>query len=424
MSLRNQHTCTPKDVKALDNVLVNGVETLITNVEEGEIEYPTAIPEDAKYSDYYGKRMELETIIIKSSKALANNIVVKVENAKENEDQGTLDNILHDHIEAVCKTTFLGNSDQSLPEWVIVAKNQINEVLKTNTADWWKELTESKGRAAKVKSNPDLGLILRVKPIVCEINEFLRGGLLAAETKARDNANKKVTNMIEMNAEKACKNELINTKIITQLSHLTVQAYHHEYEKVQCEIKLLDTREYLGNEGNFQAQSKTLTDNIVRIFTEQKLIFPSSTKIALMGHNRKKEPFVMAKFATETDARTFEHQMSVARKSKAIKIRTFRPDPQKSAAFPIPDWQTILDKLKQEAKARVDTLLTQHNENEEAITKIKTCEQRIKDMKCWQLYSRKDKKIHYEYSCPFRSKNYPTAGTSSPFTLIQINDIK
>ena len=424
MTSRNQRAYTPKDIKDLDNVLVNGVETLITNVEDGEIEYPTTIPEDAKYSDYYGKRMELETTIIKSSKALANNIVVKVENAKENEDQSTLDNILHDHIEAVCKTTYLGNSDQSLPEWVIVAKNQINEVLKTNTADWWKELTESKGRAAKVKSNPDLGLILRVKPIVCEINEFLRGGLLAAETKARDNANKKVTNMIEMNAEKACKNELINTKIITQLSHLTVQAYHHEYEKVQCEIKLLDTREYLGNEGNFQAQSKTLTDNIVRIFTEQKLIFPSSTKIALMGHNRKKEPFVMAKFATETDARTFEHQMSVARKNKAIKIRTIRPEPQKSAAFPIPDWQTILDKLKQEAKARMDTLLTQHTENEEAITKIKTCEQRIKDMKCWQLYSRKDKKIFYEYSCPFRSKNYPTAGTNSPFTLIQINDIK
>ena len=80
MSSRNQRAYTPKDVKDLDNVLVNGVETLITNVEDGEIEYPTTIPEDAKYSDYYGKRMELETIIIKSSKALANNIVEKVEN--------------------------------------------------------------------------------------------------------------------------------------------------------------------------------------------------------------------------------------------------------------------------------------------------------------------------------------------------------
>ena len=44
--------------------------------------------------------MELETIIIKSSKQLANNIVEKVENAKENEDQENLDNILCDHVEA------------------------------------------------------------------------------------------------------------------------------------------------------------------------------------------------------------------------------------------------------------------------------------------------------------------------------------
>ena len=346
MTSRNQRAYTPKDVKELDNVLVNGVETLITNVEDGEIEYPTTIPEDAKYSDYYGKRMELETIIIKSSKALANNIVEKVENAKENEDQGTLDNILNDHVEAICQTTFLGNTDQTLPEWVIVAKDQIIKVLKSNTADWWKEMTESKGRAAKVKGNQDLGLILLVKPIVCEINEFLRGGLLAAETKARDNANKKVTKVIDITAETACKNELINTKIITQLSHLTAQVYHNEHEKSQTQLKLVETKEYLGKEGDFNAQSKVLTDNIVRIFTEQKLNFPASTRIALMGHNKKKEPFVLAKFATETDARTFEHQMSVARKNKAIKIKTFRCEPQKSAAFPIPDWQTILEKLK------------------------------------------------------------------------------
>ena len=118
--------------------------------------------------------MELETLIIKSSKLLANAIVEKAERAKENDDQKVLDNILCDHVEAMCKATFISNNDHTLPEWVIVAKNQIMEVLKSNTAEWWKEMTESKERAAKVKGNPDLGLILLVKPIVCEINEFLR----------------------------------------------------------------------------------------------------------------------------------------------------------------------------------------------------------------------------------------------------------
>ena len=83
----------------------------------------------------------------------------------------------------------------------------------------------------------------------------------------------------------------------------------------------------------------------------------------------KKEPFVIAKFATENDARTFEHQMSVARKNKAIKIKTFRCDPKIDPAFPIPHWQTVLDKLKQDAKSRVDALLNQHNENEETVAK-------------------------------------------------------
>ena len=212
MSNRLERGYTPQDVKALDNVLTDGLETFLTNVEEGEIEYPNAIPEDAKFSNYYGKRMELETVIIKSSKALVNNIVEKVENAKENEDHATLDNILSDHVEGICKATFLSNTDQTLPEWVSVAKFQINTILKSSTADWWKDLTESKGRAAKVKGNPDLGLILLVKPIVSEINDFLRGGLIAAETKERDNATKKLTKVIEVAAETASKNDLITPK--------------------------------------------------------------------------------------------------------------------------------------------------------------------------------------------------------------------
>ena len=48
MSNRLERGYTPQDVKALDNVLTDGLETILTNVEEGEIEYPKAIPEDAK----------------------------------------------------------------------------------------------------------------------------------------------------------------------------------------------------------------------------------------------------------------------------------------------------------------------------------------------------------------------------------------
>ena len=130
-------------------------------------------------------------------------------------------------------------------------------------------MTESKGRAAKVKGNPDIGLILLIKPIVCEIIEFLKGGLLAAETKVRDKAAKKITNVIEVAAETTSKNELINSKIITQLGHLTAQVYHNKYEKCQTQLKLAETQDYLGKESDFNFQSKTLTENIKRIFTEK-----------------------------------------------------------------------------------------------------------------------------------------------------------
>ena len=65
MASKIERAYAPKDVKALDDALAYGLETIITSVEEGEIEHPNTIPDDARYSNYYGKRMELETIIVK-----------------------------------------------------------------------------------------------------------------------------------------------------------------------------------------------------------------------------------------------------------------------------------------------------------------------------------------------------------------------
>ena len=107
-------------------------------------------------------------------------------------------------------------------------------------------------RTAKVKGNPDLGLILLVEPVVCEINKFLRGGLEAAETKVRNNSAKKVINIIEIAADANCKNEMVNERIVTQIGHLNAQAYKNEYENCQRQLKLVDTQEYLGNNSDFQ----------------------------------------------------------------------------------------------------------------------------------------------------------------------------
>ena len=114
MASKIERAYAPKDIKAQDCALIKGLETKIHSIDEGNIEqYPNKIPEEAKNTKFLGKRLELEKSIIKSSKSLANSIVDKVENAKENDDHGVLENILKDHVDSTCKDTFLnGNNDQ------------------------------------------------------------------------------------------------------------------------------------------------------------------------------------------------------------------------------------------------------------------------------------------------------------------------
>ena len=105
-------------------------------------------------------------------------------------------------------------------------------------------------------------------------------------------------------------------------------------------------------------------------------------------------------------------------------MKTFRMDPKEDPAFPIPSWQTTLEYVKESARARVGDLKNQHEGDGEAMAKILACEGRINDTKCFKHYSGKEKKILFKFTCPFRIKRYVTSGTSSPFSLIQINDLK
>ena len=73
--------------------------------------------------------------IFKISSVLVNEIVIKVEEATENGDSEVLVTIHKEHIEKVCKETFLdGNGETpTTPEGVMVVKIQMMETLSTNT---------------------------------------------------------------------------------------------------------------------------------------------------------------------------------------------------------------------------------------------------------------------------------------------------
>ena len=97
---------------------------------------------------------------------------------------------------------------------------------------------------------------------------------------------------------------------------------------------------------------------------------------------------------------------------------------QEDPAFPIPTWQTTPSMIKESTMVRIEELRNQHSGDEDELAKILVCENRIKDKTFCRQYSGKEKKIFFEFSCPFRIKRYATSGTSSQFTLIQINHLK
>ena len=156
--------------------------------------------------------------IFKTSSILAKEIITKVENAKENDDKEVLVTVLKQHTERICKETFLDNNGEnpSLPEWVKVAKSQVAETLFTKMEAWWKDFISHTGRVNRTKSTTTgtIDLCFAVKPVVNDINEVVKGFLIAAEGKERDNAAKKVTKTIEVATDQASKNDFIITRMV------------------------------------------------------------------------------------------------------------------------------------------------------------------------------------------------------------------
>ena len=96
----------------------------------------------------------MEKSIFKISSILAKEITPEVENAKENDDKEVLVTVLKQHVDKICKETFLDNNGEnsSLPEWVTVAKSQMVETLLTGMEAWWKDFINHTGRVTRNKS--------------------------------------------------------------------------------------------------------------------------------------------------------------------------------------------------------------------------------------------------------------------------------
>ena len=142
-----------QDVKALEYAMINKLEIGITSIDQAEIPNPNKLPLEAKPTDFWGRKLELEKSVFINSSILVKEMVTKVENAKENDDKEVLIAVLKQHIDTICKETFLVNNgnNQSLPDWVTIIKSQILETLSTNAENWWKDFLGHLGRSTRNK---------------------------------------------------------------------------------------------------------------------------------------------------------------------------------------------------------------------------------------------------------------------------------
>ena len=196
----------------------------------------------------------MEKSIFKNSSILAKKIITKVENAKENDDKEVLVTALKQHVEKICKETFLDNNGEnpSLPEWVTVAKSQMVETLLTSMEAWWKDFINHTGRVTRNKSTTTgtVNLCFIVKPVVNDVNKVVKDFLIAAEGKERDNAAKKVIKTIKVAADQASKNEVITTRVVEHQGKLTAEVYKQRFEETQKQMKLTEVSKYLGKDSD------------------------------------------------------------------------------------------------------------------------------------------------------------------------------
>ena len=87
-----------------------------------------------------------------------------------------------------------------------------------------------------------------MKPVVNYINEVVKGFLIAAEGKEKDNAAKKVIKSIEVAADQASKNEVITTRMVEHQGKITAMVYRQCHEENQKQLKLTEASEYLEND--------------------------------------------------------------------------------------------------------------------------------------------------------------------------------
>ena len=115
-------------------------------------------------------------------------------------------------------TSNMGNSiyqnqqNEALPEWVVLAKTEINENLAIKVQTWWAEIItyspSSSKKNTRSKDTDTVSFEIRslIRSMINELNSMMYRILTTCEQKERDNAIQLIVKTLETTAKKTSEN--------------------------------------------------------------------------------------------------------------------------------------------------------------------------------------------------------------------------
>ena len=158
-----------------------------------------------------GEGFWIREFFLKHSATLSTAIEKVVTGAEE----GTLEALIIPHKQYtsdVCNPTYQNQQDEATPEWVVLAKNRINENLAIKVKTWRAEIIiYSPSSSKKSTRNKDADTVpfeIRyiLRSMINELNSMMYQILTTCEQKGRDNAIQLIVKTLETIVKKTSEN--------------------------------------------------------------------------------------------------------------------------------------------------------------------------------------------------------------------------
>ena len=132
---------TVKDIENddLECAMISKLNMDIYSIDENDMSNRIKVPDGAQSHQSQAKGAELEKAFSKHSVTLSTEIEKVASEAKEGNEEALTSPLLK-YVASVCTETYQNLPDGNVPEWVVLAKGQINENLVAKVKTWWTDI--------------------------------------------------------------------------------------------------------------------------------------------------------------------------------------------------------------------------------------------------------------------------------------------